>query len=90
MENSNAATRLRSGEVNCTRLEAVLYTLMRDDVPCGRLQQIVQDMKQSTDFEMSNGWLAEYAKDLAKQIAEPPQRHTMPQWVKNISSRFGE
>lgn len=59
----------RSGNVNDeNRLTCLLYLLMRDQVPCGVVERIVQTVENNDDFQFSNGWLAHYAKDLSERI----------------------
>jgi len=51
------------------RLEAFLYGLMRDTVPCGEVQRLVDDATQGeAECQFSNGYLAQYAKFLADQL----------------------
>ena len=53
------------------RLEAFLYGLMRDTVPCGEVQRLVDDATQGEiECQFTNGYLAQYAKFLADQLCE--------------------
>ena len=52
-------------------LTGMLYTLMRDVVPAGEMERIIQDMEKenrSGKTTFSNGHLAEYAKELSDRI----------------------
>jgi hypothetical protein len=67
---SNGEMRNRSGNVNASsRLTSFLYDLMRDHVTPGVVEELVRD---SADKEVSytNGWLAQYAFDLATRLGE--------------------
>lgn len=62
--------RHRSGEVNGNdRLTAILYDLLRDHVPPSTLEQLVIDLGDHTSFQYTNGYLANYAADLASRIS---------------------
>lgn len=58
----------RSGEVSYTDpLVGFLYTLMRDYVPTGIVEEITLEVgPEPTHY--SNGWLAQYANDLAERL----------------------
>lgn len=57
-----------SGEVEIVqdRLTAFLYELMRDLVPPGRLEALVRNAEP--DVVYTNGWLANYARDMAERL----------------------
>jgi hypothetical protein len=58
----------RSGSVNSNdKLVAFLYMLLRDEVTPGRLEEILREMPL-VESEFSNGWLANYAKDIAMRL----------------------
>jgi len=64
----NSELRLRSGEVNVNdRLTSFLYELMRDHLDAGTVEKLVRD-SQDPDVAYTNGWLAQYAEDLAKRL----------------------
>lgn len=72
----NDPLRERSGAVQGTcKLEMLLYVLMRDHLPAGKLELIVQETHnpQNKIVTYSNGWLALYAKDLADRLKDNPQ-----------------
>lgn len=50
-----------------TRLVSFLYDLMRDHLPAGTVQRLVMDA-QELPVEFTNGYLAKYAKYLAKRL----------------------
>jgi len=60
----------RSGQVDSNKpLVGFLYILMRDYVPCGVVEEIMKGQKiDSRKCQYTNGWLAQYAKDLAKRL----------------------
>jgi hypothetical protein len=67
-----AKLRERSGSVDSKDpLVGFLYILMRDHLPVGMVEGIMRDhVNVETDDvdNYSNGWLAEYAKDLSKRL----------------------
>lgn len=69
--------RKASGEVNSTEMiVGFLYLLMRDSVTPGKIEQIMLELSNAHDYNKSeyfvtqytNGWLATYAKDIAKRL----------------------
>jgi len=70
MEERNKRLRKASGEVDYKdRLTCFLYLLMRDDLPAGKVEQIVREAASSKGKCMfSNGWLAQYAHNLSKEL----------------------
>ena len=64
--------RERSGSVNNKDpLVSFLYILMRDYVLPGDVETIMADgipKPTVTDVQFSNGWLANYAEDIAKRL----------------------
>jgi len=64
--------RARSGSVRSSDpLVSFLYTLMRDHMTPGEVEAILQEDVEKCagkEVEYSNGWLANYAKDLAKRL----------------------
>lgn len=68
------ALRERSGTVRInSKLVSFLYELMRDHVPPGVVEELVQD-SFDPDVTYTNGWLATYAEDLAKRLGDHPER----------------
>lgn len=60
--------RARSGTVQIeSKLVSFLYDLMRDHLPAGVVEKLVQD-SQEPNVTYTNGWLANYAKDLAERL----------------------
>lgn|SRR5690606_32968157 len=50
-------------------LVSFLYELMRDHLPCGTVEKLVNDENPNNiDIEFSNGYLARYAEDLANRL----------------------
>ena len=72
----NAALRSRSGETNSTDpLVSFVYHLLRDHLPAGSIEGILQNhvLGERSDAEFCNGYLADYAKDVAKRL-EPKEK----------------
>lgn len=74
---SSQRIRKASGKINSkSLLVAFLYTLIRDDVPPGRIEDIMQNItadilnSKRHEFSYSNGWLASYCKDIAKRLTD--------------------
>lgn len=67
-DGENAALRERSGEVDVLgdRLTSFLYDLLRDHLPSGVVERMVREA--DADIQYTNGWLAEYARDLARRL----------------------
>ena len=64
-----AEMRKRSGEIRIeSRLVSFLYELMRDHVPLGIVESIVQASEKEPDVLYTNGWLAKYAEDIANRL----------------------
>jgi hypothetical protein len=67
-----ANIRERSGQIDSgDPLVSFLYVLMRDHLPTGVVAELVTSCELLGDdhqAQLSNGWLAEYAKDLAKRL----------------------
>lgn len=64
--------RVRSGAVDTKDpLVSFLYLLMRDALPVGEVEKLVQNCEDTGEDhvdELSNGWLAKYAEDLASRL----------------------
>jgi len=61
------------------RLTALLYTLMRDEIPPGKMESFVRDAEKTevTEFkkgEYSNQGLAKYAQQLAVRLMKAPRK----------------
>jgi hypothetical protein len=60
----------RSGEVtDWSPLVSFLYELMRDYVPPGVVEGILDD-RGRIETTFTNGWLANYAKDVAERLTK--------------------
>ena len=58
----------RSGQVSSTsKLVMFIYILGRDYLTLGEIEEIMLDMSEEKVI-FSNGWLAEYANDVAKGL----------------------
>lgn len=65
----NDQQRVRSGEVNIdSKLVSFLYTLLRDHLAAGVVEEIVRDASISSNCGYTNGWLALYANNLANRL----------------------
>ena len=63
--------RKRSGQVNInSRLVSFLYDLMRDYLPPGKVEELVQNAEDIPDITYTNGWLAKYAEDLSNRLKD--------------------
>ena len=70
--------RKASGTVTSkSMLVALLYTIIRDEVPPGKVENIMQDLTahklnfKSGEYVFSNGWLAAYCKDIVNRLDLP-------------------
>ena len=62
--------RKRSGEVNSSdRLVTFLYLILRDHILPGDIEEVLRNVSDH-ESEFSNGWLAEYAKDIAERLRQ--------------------
>jgi len=70
-EEKTKAMRVRSGHIVIhSRLVSFLYNLMRDHMPVGDVETLVQDAEDEPDVIYTNGWLANYAADLADRLSD--------------------
>lgn len=70
-DEKTVAMRKRSGTVTInSRLVSFLYELIRDHVPAGRVESIVRSSEDEPEVTYTNGWLAQYAEDLAKRLKD--------------------
>lgn len=61
--------RERSGQIDSDDpLVAFLYLLLRDKIVPGELEEIMKQISSEDESKFSNGWLALYAKDIAKRL----------------------
>lgn len=71
LKNENDALRKRSGTVKInSKLVSFLYELMRDHLPTGTVEEIVRASEQESEVIYTNGWLAQYAEDLANRLKD--------------------
>ena len=65
---SNEAMCERSGKVQYnSRLVGFLYDLMRGHLPPGVVEKLLAQQAEP-DIVYTNGWLAQYANDVAKRL----------------------
>lgn len=65
-----------SGNVKGNLLETFMYHLMRDKVTPGYIEGLLLELSNqhdykttdNKDFEITNGWLGKYAKDVSKRL----------------------
>jgi hypothetical protein len=62
--------RKRSRSINSKdKLVAFLYDIIRDYMTCGEIEEAMLHIKEDgTEYEFSNGYLANYAKDIARRL----------------------
>lgn len=53
-----------------SKLVSFFYTLLRDELPAGVVEKLVQDAALGEKITYTNGHLAEYAASLAKRLTE--------------------
>ncbi len=59
----------RSGTVKSKdKLVTFLYILMRDHLPLGEVEGIMMNHINDKESTFTNGWLANYAKDIARRF----------------------
>jgi hypothetical protein len=58
------------GIKDTSKLVSFLYQLMRDNLPTGDVEKIMTeiDKEQGKEIRYTNGWLAQYAKNIAKRL----------------------
>jgi len=56
--------------VKDNKLVTFLYLLMRDELHCGAVERIVQEIENTGKdyFVLSNGYLADYAYEIAERL----------------------
>jgi len=70
--NENPSLRERSGSVDHnSKLISFLYELLRDGLPSGTVERMVRNSSEPS-IEYTNGWLANYAADLAARLSDNP------------------
>jgi len=51
------------------KIVTFLYLLMRDELPCGVVERIVQELENTgKNYFFSNGYLADYAYEIAERL----------------------
>ena len=64
----NDRLRAATGKVTSTDpMVAFLYELMRDHLPLGKVEELVRNSPKM-EYVFTNGFLANYAKDLAERL----------------------
>ncbi len=65
----NILLRERSGSIEYDdKLVSFLYELMRDHLTAGQVEALVRESAHTGHTIYTNGWLANYAKDLASRL----------------------
>lgn len=64
----------RSGNIESSDpLVSFLYDIMRDHLPVGTVEALIADALKAQDgASYDNGWLAQYAMDVAKRLRPRP------------------
>jgi len=69
LHDKNDLLRERSGHIEInSKLVSFLYQLMRDHLATGSVEQLVRESEDESEVTYTNGWLANYAEDLAKRL----------------------
>ena len=70
----------RSGNVaDSQKIVALLYILMRDDICCGRIEELTKELEScEPPIHFSNGWLAKYAQDVFNRLDSKNTRQPLP------------
>ena len=72
LKTTDVGIRERSEKVDSQSvLVEFLYILMRDYLPCGEVEEIMKHhitISNGETNKFSNGWLANYAKDIAERL----------------------
>lgn len=73
-EGLNRQMRLESGSVNDTSpVVCFLYHLMRDKLTPGQVEELLDSMSpDGTEYQFTNGWLAQYAQNIAVRLGAIP------------------
>lgn len=58
-----------SGEQRLNKLESFIYVLLRDHVPAGVVAEVLADSLQAEVSECTNGFLAQYARWVARELS---------------------
>jgi hypothetical protein len=75
-----AAFRQRSGNFKSNDpLTSLFYLIIRDHIKPGDLELIMQEITNNTEIcEFTNGWLGQYAQDLAIRIYQAGEKTIKP------------
>ena len=67
---TNEKMRNMSGNVrSADKMVIFLYTLMRDEIPSGKIEEIIQEIDDMQgEVLFTNGWLAKYAINIAGRL----------------------
>lgn len=67
---TNEEMRELTGNVKGNKLSAFFYLLLREKLPVGVVEKMVDEAEEVTEAEFTNGYLGNYAKLLAKRLGE--------------------
>ena len=71
LQDKNESMRERSGTVQITsKLVSFLYELLRDYLPAATVEELVRASEDTPNIVYTNGWLAQYAEDLANRLKD--------------------
>ena len=76
MSNNESIKRMRekSGTIkDSSKLVCFLYLLGRDYLSLGKIEKLMMDIEQDKkeeEYTYTNGWLAQYAQDVAERLNE--------------------
>lgn len=88
----NDELRVASGSVQINSyLVSFLYELLRDHLPTADVESIVRNCSDP-DVIYTNGWLAHYAENLAKRLADDPSEREadLKKVIKSYRAYFEE
>lgn len=81
----NDMVRERSGSINFNdHLTSFLYELIRDHLPAGTIEMLVRNSIGHGETQYTNGWLANYAHDLAQRITNNIANEDLSFWNDKI------
>ena len=71
LQNKSESMRERSGSVEInSKLVSFLYELLRDHLPAATVEELVRASEDEPNIVYTNGWLAQYAQDLANRLKD--------------------
>lgn len=81
---TNEEMRKESGDLASNdQLLSFLYLLMRDELPVGKVEQLVMEVENLDGYNLKycNGWLAKYAQNLSQRIKKGSELDEDRYWL---------